>query len=124
MPLFSFLSFANGFYIIFRESLLNAKYTKVTKGRIFRAAFPFVHVVPFVFKLFPWKRESALIAIIVTMNWYKTTLEISTPGKGLYDVTEQVGAQLRSWSVREGMCFLFMPHTSAWAVIQETGQGA
>lgn len=53
------------------------------------------------------------------MNWYKTDLEISTPGKGLHDVTEHISAQLRDWEVREGMCFLFLPHTSASLVLSE-----
>ena len=53
------------------------------------------------------------------MFWHKTTLEISTPGKGLHDITEAVGAQLRDWSVEEGMCFLFLPHTSASLVVSE-----
>jgi secondary thiamine-phosphate synthase enzyme len=53
------------------------------------------------------------------MNWYKTTLEISTHGKGLYDFTEIVRAQLRDWKVQEGMCFLFLPHTSASLVMSE-----
>jgi secondary thiamine-phosphate synthase enzyme len=53
------------------------------------------------------------------MEWYKTTLEISTRGKGLYDITETVRAQLRDWGVREGMCFLFLPHTSASLVMSE-----
>ena len=53
------------------------------------------------------------------MNWYKTTLEISTRGKGLYDITETVRGQLRTWNVREGMCYLFMPHTSASLVMSE-----
>jgi len=53
------------------------------------------------------------------MNWHKTTLEISTHGKGLHDVTESVRAQLREWGVREGMCFLFLPHTSASLVLSE-----
>jgi len=53
------------------------------------------------------------------MNWHKTTLEISTRGKGLYDFTESVRAQLRDWDVKEGMCFLFLPHTSASLVVSE-----
>lgn len=53
------------------------------------------------------------------MNWHKITLEISTHGKGLHDITETVRAQLRSWNVREGMCFLFMAHTSASLVMSE-----
>jgi len=53
------------------------------------------------------------------MNWHKTNLEISTHGKGLHDITEIVRAQLRVWNVREGICFLFLPHTSASLVMSE-----
>ena len=53
------------------------------------------------------------------MNWYKTTLEIPTRHKGLHDFTEMVRAQLRTWNVREGMCFLFVQHTSASLVMSE-----
>jgi secondary thiamine-phosphate synthase enzyme len=53
------------------------------------------------------------------VNWRKTTLEISTRGKGLHDITENVRAQLRSWNVYEGMCFLFLQHTSASLVMSE-----
>jgi secondary thiamine-phosphate synthase enzyme len=53
------------------------------------------------------------------MNWHKTTLEITTRGKGLHDFTETVRAQLRDWNVQEGMCFLFLPHTSASLVVSE-----
>ena len=53
------------------------------------------------------------------MIWKKTTLEISTQGKGLYDFTETVRAQLREWNVREGMCYFFLQHTSASLVISE-----
>jgi len=53
------------------------------------------------------------------MNWFKTTLEISTSGKGLHDITKNIRAQLLDWSVQEGMCFLFLPHTSASLVMSE-----
>jgi secondary thiamine-phosphate synthase enzyme len=53
------------------------------------------------------------------MNWYKTTLEISTPGKGLQDITPSIRGQLKEWDVHEGMCFLFLQHTSASLVISE-----
>jgi secondary thiamine-phosphate synthase enzyme len=62
--------------------------------------------------------EGAVIKSRV-MNWHKTTLEIITHGKGLHDVTERVGARLREWGVQEGMCFLFLPHTSASLVLSE-----
>jgi secondary thiamine-phosphate synthase enzyme len=53
------------------------------------------------------------------MEWYKTTLEISTRGKGLHDITERVCSQIRDWNVQEGICFLFLPHTSASLVLSE-----
>lgn len=53
------------------------------------------------------------------MNWHKATLEISTSGKGLYDITASVRTQLKEWDAREGMCFLFLQHTSASLVISE-----
>jgi len=53
------------------------------------------------------------------MNWHKTTLEVSTHGKSLYDITDRVRAQLREWNVREGMCFVFIPHTSASLLMSE-----
>jgi secondary thiamine-phosphate synthase enzyme len=53
------------------------------------------------------------------MKWHKSTLELSTRGKGLVAFTDKVNAQLRAWNVREGMCFLFCPHTSASLTINE-----
>lgn len=53
------------------------------------------------------------------MNWLKTTLEIITPGKGLIDITSSIREQLKEWGVHEGMCFLFLQHTSASLVISE-----
>ena len=54
------------------------------------------------------------------MKWHKSSLEIPTRGKGLYAFTGQVNAQIHAWSVREGMCFLFCPHTSASLTINGT----
>lgn len=53
------------------------------------------------------------------MKWFKTTLEVQTQGKGLHAFDERVQAQLRVWGVHEGMCFLYLPHTSASLVISE-----
>lgn len=53
------------------------------------------------------------------MNWRKTILTLDTRGKGLYAFTAQVNALLRAWNVREGMCFLYCPHTSASLTINE-----
>ena len=56
---------------------------------------------------------------LTDMNWHKMNLEISTSGKGLHDITSSIRAQLKEWNVREGMCFLFLQHTSASLVISE-----
>lgn len=53
------------------------------------------------------------------MDWRKIDLEISTRGKGLHDITASIRAQLKEWDVREGMCFLFIQHTSASLTISE-----
>jgi thiamine phosphate synthase YjbQ (UPF0047 family) len=47
------------------------------------------------------------------MNWFKDTLEILTRGKGLYPFTDLVQNCIRQWGIHEGMCFLYVPHTSA-----------
>ncbi len=54
------------------------------------------------------------------MNWFKDTLEISTRGKGLYPFTESVEARIRDWDIQEGMCYLYVQHTSASLVISES----
>ena len=53
------------------------------------------------------------------MSWHKDMLEISTRGKGLYPFTPLVQSRLSAWGVNEGMCFLFVPHTSASLLISE-----
>jgi secondary thiamine-phosphate synthase enzyme len=54
------------------------------------------------------------------MNWYKETLEVNTRGKGLYPFTKQISDRINTWAIREGMCFLFLKHTSASLVISES----
>jgi secondary thiamine-phosphate synthase enzyme len=54
------------------------------------------------------------------MNWYKETLEVNTRGKGLYDFTDTVQEQIRRWGIREGMCYLYVQHTSASLVVSES----
>jgi secondary thiamine-phosphate synthase enzyme len=53
------------------------------------------------------------------VNWYKDTLEVSTRGKGLYPFTEAVNTRIRQWGMQEGMCYLYLPHTSASLVVNE-----
>jgi secondary thiamine-phosphate synthase enzyme len=54
------------------------------------------------------------------MKWHKETIEISTRGKGLYPFTPAVDALIQRWEANEGMCFLYLAHTSASFVISES----
>jgi secondary thiamine-phosphate synthase enzyme len=54
------------------------------------------------------------------MEWYKSTLEISTRGKGLYPFTQAVQACIQNWAIKQGICFLYIQHTSASLVISES----
>jgi secondary thiamine-phosphate synthase enzyme len=46
-------------------------------------------------------------------------LNFETPGQGLHEITTQVAAVVRSAALKEGLCTLFLRHTSASLVIQE-----
>lgn len=54
------------------------------------------------------------------MEWHKTTLSYQTNHKGLYEITDRINGQIRDWDVQEGMAFLFVQHTSASLVINES----
>jgi secondary thiamine-phosphate synthase enzyme len=54
------------------------------------------------------------------MDWLKTTLQIQTRGKGLFPITDQVTEYVRYWEIEEGMCFLYIQHTSASLLISES----
>lgn len=51
---------------------------------------------------------------------FKEAIQVETNGKGLYPITDQISKVLRSWSIQEGMWYLFIPHTSASLVINES----
>jgi secondary thiamine-phosphate synthase enzyme len=46
-------------------------------------------------------------------------LSIHAPGQGLHDVTDQIRTAVRESGVREGLCTVFLQHTSASLTIQE-----
>jgi secondary thiamine-phosphate synthase enzyme len=46
-------------------------------------------------------------------------LNLETPGQGLHEITSQVVAIVEKAGTREGLCTLFLRHTSASLVIQE-----
>jgi secondary thiamine-phosphate synthase enzyme len=48
-----------------------------------------------------------------------TTIRIPTSGKGLHEITEQVRDAVSDMHVDEGICVVFVQHTSASLTIQE-----
>jgi secondary thiamine-phosphate synthase enzyme len=54
------------------------------------------------------------------VNWYKETVSVETSGKGLYPITDQISPLIREWNVQDGICHLFLSHTSASLVINES----
>jgi secondary thiamine-phosphate synthase enzyme len=54
------------------------------------------------------------------VEWFKDTVEVHTHGKGLYPLTDAVIERIHSWGIREGMCYLYIQHTSASLVISES----
>ena len=48
-----------------------------------------------------------------------STIHIATNGKGLHEITEQVRDAVSSMQVDEGICVVFVQHTSASLTIQE-----
>lgn len=48
-----------------------------------------------------------------------TELTIQTPGQGLHDITARVRDAAAKAGVREGLCTVFLRHTSAGLIIQE-----
>ncbi len=46
-------------------------------------------------------------------------LSIATPGQGLFDVTGQINQVVTDAGVSDGLCTVFVQHTSASLVIQE-----
>ena len=47
------------------------------------------------------------------MEWFTDTLSFTTTGKGMYIITADLNAVITHWKIQTGMCFLFLPHTSA-----------
>jgi secondary thiamine-phosphate synthase enzyme len=54
----------------------------------------------------------------------QTLLSVPTRGRGLYDITSEVGRLITQSRVTTGMCTVFVKHTSASLVIQENADPA
>ncbi|PKO13279.1 MAG: hypothetical protein CVU39_19915 [Chloroflexi bacterium HGW-Chloroflexi-10] len=54
------------------------------------------------------------------MEWLKCELNFQTHGQALYPITDAINQQIRTWQIWEGMCHLFIQHTSASLMINES----
>ena len=46
-------------------------------------------------------------------------LVVDTPGQGLHEITDRIEAAVRAAGISEGLCTLFVQHTSASLLVQE-----
>ena len=53
------------------------------------------------------------------MNFIKETIQIRTSGKGLYEFTSEIESILTTYQNNDGLCHLFIQHTSASLIISE-----
>jgi len=53
-------------------------------------------------------------------SWFSETLMIATHGKGMIPITKEVRNLIQAWHIQSGMCFLFLPHTSASITLCES----
>jgi secondary thiamine-phosphate synthase enzyme len=51
-------------------------------------------------------------------------LSINIPGQGLHEITDRIEAAVRESGMQEGLCTLFVQHTSASLLIQENADPA
>jgi secondary thiamine-phosphate synthase enzyme len=58
------------------------------------------------------------------MKVVQHALEVSTRGRGLYDVTATVAEVVRRAGVSTGLCSVFLQHTSASLLVQENADPA
>lgn len=58
------------------------------------------------------------------MKQHQRSLEIATPGAGLWDVSAQVAEVVQQSAITTGLCTVFVQHTSASLVIQENADPA
>lgn len=58
------------------------------------------------------------------MTLHNAQLEVRTAGKGTYEITEQVAAEVRASGLRAGTATVFVQHTSCSLVIMENAAPA
>lgn len=53
------------------------------------------------------------------MSARSKTIRIETSGRGMIEITEQIHAAVTESGIREGVCILFIQHTSASLIVNE-----
>ena len=53
------------------------------------------------------------------MEWFSESLSYSTNGKGMILITPDIIEIIQRWKINTGLCFLFLPHTSASLTMSE-----
>ena len=56
--------------------------------------------------------------------FWQEILDISTDGRGTYDVTAEVSAAVRRSGITSGLCHIFLQHTSASLILCENADPA
>lgn len=51
-------------------------------------------------------------------------LDIDIPGQGLHEITDRIAAEVGQAGIKDGLCTLFVQHTSASLLIQENADPA
>jgi len=51
-------------------------------------------------------------------------LVVDTPGQGLHEITDRIEAVVRAAEISEGLCTLFVQHTSASLLVQENADAS
>jgi secondary thiamine-phosphate synthase enzyme len=54
------------------------------------------------------------------IEWYKATIQVETRGKGLHHITPMLEGTIREWGIRNGILHIFIQHTSASLVVNES----
>lgn len=56
--------------------------------------------------------------------YWQDKLTITTSGRGTYEVTQEIEAKIQQSGVQQGLCHLFVQHTSASLIINENADPA
>lgn len=53
------------------------------------------------------------------MNNFQTEVELNSPNRGTYNITERINTVIKESQIQSGLCHVFIQHTSASLIITE-----